>query len=227
MAHPDRAVGLTGRSESRSYISWRFDPSLGEERISALSNAPTVDFLNGRIPREMVEIVWGHHHEADDNTGFWRVVYCIRVSEPLFDLFFNSESGYRGSYYSSPDIGLNANAHFMQSMSPKLLEWTTQNSSKILDVHFAAESLKKRSAKAGLAEVGKDMCSRCIGEWKHPQDPNAEILNGRWGHHEDTRGRKAPYLTKIRIFGAFLNERGDEWDPKPDRAHEIHDSGWT
>jgi len=99
---------------------------------------------------------------------------------------------------------------------------------------FAEESLKACSAKVWLAERGKEMgdCTHCSGEWSTPQDDVAEILNDRW--EKDTNvnaryGRKAPYLTKIRIFGAFLNDLYDEFIPtkKRFRANEIHKVGWS
>jgi hypothetical protein len=60
----------------------------------------------------------------------------------------------------------------------------------------------------------------------------AEIVNGRWecaASANAVRGRKAPFLTKIKIFGAFLNERHDEFISwrKRHRAREIYESGWS
>ena len=62
---------------------------------------------------------------------------------------------------------------------------------------------------------------------------HADILNGRWEHVRDRSyaqyGRKAPYLTKIRLSGGFINRDGHEWvsDKKRYRPQEIHEIGWS
>lgn len=163
--------------------------------------------------------------------------YCLKVSEPIFDLFFNSKHGYRAWYYRSPHVGLNKNALFITSLLPSLLasDQTKEAEKKDFSTKKAAESLKSCSAKAWLAEIEKEIdkkCTGCIGEWGYPQDDTAEIFNDRWdktNHPKAKCGRKAPYLTKIRIFGAFLNEQYDEFIPaqKRYRAEEIHEFGWS
>ena len=146
----------------------------------------------------------------------------------LFDLFFNSKNGLRGQYFLSADTGIKKNGLFIQSLTPALL---SSNTVTAVPNQRIVRSLSAGSAKAWLAEYEKHQrgCDKCTGEWGSPQDKVAEILNGRWENYRPHPyyGRKAPYLTKIRIFGAFLNERGEEFDPKPNRAQEIHDSGWT
>jgi hypothetical protein len=96
----------------------------------------------------------------------------------------------------------------------------------------AEQSLRASSAKAWLAEVGKGFCEDCDGEWTTPQDSAAEILNGRWEHSPDPRasyGRKAPYLEKLRIVGAFVDGSGKEYviEEKRDRAQHISEFGWS
>ena len=66
----------------------------------------------------------------------------------------------------------------------------------------------------------------------HPTDDQAEIINGRWdeGSNANSKsGRKAPQHSKIRLFGAFLSIRGDEFVPvrKRDRHLQIHREGWS
>jgi len=60
----------------------------------------------------------------------------------------------------------------------------------------------------------------------------AEILNGVWETAKSQNaewGRKAPYLTKLRIMGAFVNERLHELVPfdKRYRAYDINRFGWS
>jgi hypothetical protein len=100
------------------------------------------------------------------------------------------------------------------------------------------ESLATPSAKAWLAEHGKEIdrkCPGCQGEWSSgaagPPD-QAEIHNGAWeaasGQNAEW-GRKAPYLTKLRVMGGFLSDRLHELVPhnKRFRAYDIHRYGWS
>jgi hypothetical protein len=103
----------------------------------------------------------------------------------------------------------------------------------------ASESLSAVSAKVWLAEVSKGLtaangrpCEHCLGEWSSPQDEIPEIKNERWEIRDEPYakyGRKAPYLTKLKIFGAFINAEGDEFIPvgKRQRAKSIYELGWS
>ena len=194
----------------------------------AISLSACADFQSivEQITCEM-QILCRHVQLCDDAAGFSRAIYCIRVPRATFDAFFNSERGYRGAYFQSPYKGLAANDELVGALKPKLIEWTAAKG--MADLNFDVESLGSHSAKVWLAEAGLELCAGCDGEWTHPQNDVAEILNGRWERVSDIRGRKAPRLAKIKIFGAFLNERNDEFISwrKRHRAWEIHESGWA
>ena len=206
---------------------WEF--AVDADRAAALSAELEFGSVVERIEREM-DVLCRHLQACDDADGFARAVYCISVSRSSFDAFFNSEHGYRGAYFRSPHQGLAANEAFIRALRPKLTAWARADG--VADIEFDKESLSTPSAKAWLAEAGVKICQRCDGEWTHPQDGTAEIHNGRWECADNSnavRGRKAPFLTKIRILGAFLNERHDEFIPgrKRHRAQEIHEWGWS
>lgn len=210
---------------------WDLAPSLCDERRRALANPPTFQAIIEAI-QEKMEVLCCHPNEFSYDNRFSRVVYCFRVSAPLFDMFFNSKNGYRASYYRSPYDGLRDNGLFIRSVLPALLASAETRCIAPKELGFAEKSLKSCSSKAWLAERGKELCGRCAGEWSPPQDETAEILNNRWENGDSVYakwGRKAPYLTKIRIFGAFLSERHDELIPasKRHRAREIHEVGWS
>ncbi len=214
---------------------WDFAEWLGDRKANLLSAPPFEDIVKS-ILNEM-NILCCHDQECKDDNRFSRVVYCIAVSKPLFDLFFNSKYGYRAWYYRSPYVGLGNNGFFIRSLLPSLLEsdQTKEAEEKGFSTKKATESLKSISAKVWLAEIGKEVdanCNGCIGEWQYPQEDTAEILNGRWDRTTKSKakcGGKAPYLKKIRIFGAFLNKQYDEFIPgqKRYRAEEIHEFGWS
>jgi hypothetical protein len=121
------------------------------------------------------------------------------------------------------------NAQFLEIVAPFLLAF---GSDENIDAKTLRASLSAPSAKAWLAEVGKGFCSRCAGEWHTAQDDLAEIINGRWelSAVPDARnGRKAPFLTMIRVLGGFVNSAAVEYVPKRkrNRAQDIHGIGWS
>ena len=153
------------------------------------------------------------------------------MSEDLFDLFYNSPHGYRGAYFRSPGEGLDANATFIDVLTPKLMSQSEIGATQS-EKDFIRESLTSPSAKLWLAENGLGICPNCEGEWGNPADSLPEIINGRWelGNESSAiRGRKAPRLSKIRVFGAFLDDRYNEFVParKRHRAKQIHQCGWS
>lgn len=178
-----------------------------------------------------MEILCGHIDPCKDNAEYKRIVFSIRIDKDLFDWIFNSVNGYRAWYFRSLYEGLRKNAQMIQMLEPKLLRFLNCQDYRI----FAQDSLNSLSAKVWLAENGNEVCTNCMGcrgEWSPPLDDSAEILNGHWETSPKTnakRGRKAPYLKKLRIYGAFLNECGDEWisKRKRHRASEIQKYGWS
>ncbi len=183
-----------------------------------------------KIKREM-SILCYHLQYCDDDSAYARPIFCVRVPKDLFDVFFNSPGGYRGSYFVSPFHGLECNRYLIEVLLPRLSSWAVQ-SSPGYNTAFTQEALLSISAKAWLAECTMELCAACNGEWSRPQNGQAEIINGRWelSSGPNSRfGRMAPRHSKIRLFGAFLNNRGDEFIPerKRHRDQQIHDDGWS
>src|SRR5947208_223982 len=121
------------------------------------------------------------------------------------------------------------NGRLLGTLTPVLLAFTADDG---IDPKMVRASLGAGSAKAWLAEVGKGFCEHCDGEWHTAQDDSAEILNDRWERSSvpDARnGRKAPFLTRIRVVGGFIDSASEEHVPerKRTRAQDIHDIGWS
>lgn len=204
-------------------------------RLPGLSGSVSFAHIAERIATEM-SVLCCHRSEIG-GTDFARPVYTVFVGRALFDLFFNSSAGYRAAYFQSPGIGLDANAFFMQTVAPRLVADPLSANSTLLP-DFIQESLVTPSAKAWLVEHGKELdkrCPGCRGEWSSASAgpaEQAEILNSRWETISGQKaewGRKAPYLTKLRVMGAFINECHHELVPfdKRFRASEIHEFGWS
>jgi hypothetical protein len=211
-------------------IEWDYSANLPRDRVSALLAPSTIATIANRIVAEM-EIACCHFQSCDDHANFGRVAYCVQVSEDLFDLFFNSPHGYRGAYFRSPGEGVDANSIFIGALAPRLLAMSAAGASQE-ELARVRESLSSSSAKAWLAEKGLGICPKCEGEWGPHTDTVPEILNGRWELGQSgpqCNGRKAPRFTQIRVFGAFLDDRKNEFVPcrKRHRAKDIHFWGWS
>jgi len=207
---------------------WSYSPIQDKQRRARLEAAPPFGEIAQAVAGSM-RIRCTHSDKCDEAAGFMRIVCCVSIDRDLFDLFFNAESGYRGRYFASPEEGLLANGQLLQLVSTSVAAFTVHGD---MTTSHAERSLCAPSAKAWLAEVGKDFCPACVGEWTTPQDAAAEILNGRWEHRPDAKaryGRKAPYLERLRIIGAFVDSSGNEYvtTQKRDRAQQIYDFGWS
>jgi hypothetical protein len=75
--------------------NWTFGPSVPPDRAEFLLAPCSFEQILERIATEM-NLMCCHAQMCDENTAFARVVYCIRIPEDTFDLFYNSPNGYRG-----------------------------------------------------------------------------------------------------------------------------------
>ena len=95
-----------------------------------------------------MEIVCCHTRDCCDKPGYKRTIYCVEVAPQLFDVIFNSQSGYRGAYFQSPERGLSANGLVLSTVTPRLVAWTRDRC-----IHqgpaFAEKSLSAASANYG------------------------------------------------------------------------------
>jgi hypothetical protein len=207
-------------------FKWEFNTSIGKERVSKMINPPTFEEITQKISQTM-NVLCGHPDECDDAYGYKRFIYCIEVDKDLFDLFFNSRNGYRAWYFRSAYAGLAKNNHFINYLLPKLIE-----SEKIMDdPKTIQDSFNTISTKAWLSESNMHLCNKC-GEWSYSNDNRAELYNDVWENTNAPNskyGKTTPYLTKIKIFGGFVNNRGDEFiaNRKKDRHKQIHLIGWS
>jgi hypothetical protein len=206
-------------------FKWEFNKSIGDTRINNLINSPTFEDIAQLINQRM-NILCGHDQDCDEADGYLRYIYCIEIDKDIFDLFFNSRNGYRAWYFRSPYAGLAKNNYLINCLMPKLI-----NSGKIkADPESIQQSFKSLSAKAWLAEKDRCLCDKC-GEWTHSNDSEAELYNGVWDVANEPNsnfGKTAPYLSKIRIIGSFINARGEfVSNRKRDRYRQIHLIGWS
>ena len=226
-------LALAFKRISMDIERWAFSPSINEQRLANLENPPSFEKIVKSV-RDDIKVLCFHPDPCGDYGGFERVVFCIQVRQDLFDLFFNSKNGYRARYYCSQFEGMRANRLFIDTLLPILRNSPhTKNCALTVDVE---ESLASDSSKVWLAECGKEVrhdCNGCKGEWEASKTPDSpEIMNNRWETGAGAIaqwGSSAPYHTKLRIIGAFIDNRCNEFIPekKRHRARDIHGFGWS
>lgn len=216
--------------EAAAEADWKYARRFPVHRLDLLLGARSFADVRDRVVHE-ARFLCCHVQHCEEDPAFARMAFCYSVSADAFDLFYNSPVGYRGSYFRSPYEGLAANEDLITAMLPKMTDAIPQEADT-RERHFVWESLTSPTAKVWLAENGLEQCAGCEGEWGNPSDEIPEIINGRWdtaGCGSAFRGRKAPRLTKIRFFGAFVDNRYNEWlsGRKRHRAWQIHRWGWS
>ena len=133
----------------------RWDLSLAGEdaRVPKLRAAPSLESILSDIRQRPILCC---HEGHISGPSFKRVAYSIDVGEELFDLFFNSWSGYRAAFYRSPFDGLRTNRLCLDSLESVLC-----GARGAVQAEVVQESLRSGSAKMWLAERGKPTLLDC------------------------------------------------------------------
>jgi len=210
-------------------LPWRYVGRAEPGRLAALASPlPHAELADAL--RNGIKLQCFHREPRNDDGSYKRAVFCGTVSLDLFDWFFNSSTGYRGAFFISASTGTQANRALVDQLAPFLVGWTTTNHID-LDSQWILASLAKPSAKAWLAEY-PGLCSKCSGEWSSSYTAELHIENLRWecsSHVHSAWGRQAPQLSKVRVFGGFIDAQRNEWlaSHKAERAQHIWEHGWT
>ena len=212
---------------------WRFVLNTTANERTPILDTPRTFAEVSNLVASQLRVLCCHRSQVS-GTEFRRPVYTVEVARWLFDVLFNSQYGYRAAYFRSPGLGLDANAHLMRTVAPVLIA-DLHSADCGLPTDMMKESLATPSAKVWLAEHGKEIerkCAGCKGEWSIGSSDGSEIRNGRWEITAGQRaewGRQAPYLTKLRFMGAFVDDRFAEYVPydKRFRSNDISHFGWS
>lgn len=203
--------------------TWCYIGRSDATRLAALTSVVPFGDIADRVKREM-NIGCCHVQDCGDRPGFARVIYCAEIGQRLFDLVFNSASGYRGQYFESPENGVAANRQLLHAVTEKLRLWSSEHCEDA-DPALIRCSLSASSTKAWVAESTLELCAYCSGEWSNSQKSELEIANGRWeleNHTYASWGRQAPEFRKLRIFGGFVNNATEEY-VAPHKVHRAID----
>jgi hypothetical protein len=208
---------------------WHYVGNSDPQRLAALEEPQPYAELVGALQCGLTLRCF-HREPREHDASYERAVFCGTVDSYLFDWFFNASTGYRGAFYEAPDAGTRANRTLLNHLTQFLLNWALSQQPDC-DRSWILASLSRPSAKAWLAEY-PGLCPSCAGEWDPSYVAELHIQNNRWEdstHVHAAWGRQAPRLTKIRIFGGFIDEHHREWlaPHKAERATHICEYGWS
>jgi hypothetical protein len=227
---------------------WRFDEIAADdvERARLLEAGVRSDELMNAIAAAIRDAV--AHRTAkfgiDTKNDQPRAIIQVRVGLNLYDQFFNSRTGYRAHYWSSPDEGNSFDetliCHLRQALSDHIPisvegcnvivkfpneireEWGGGPCQVTRD--FALQSFQPEASKAWICEWlitdGRDLNQR-----QQLGLLNPKLIIKRWS--ED--GLRAPCGEWLDFKGGFVDSSGNATPSKKrtDRASEIHETGWT
>jgi hypothetical protein len=103
-------------------------------------------------------IKMGSARGYDRFKGDPRAIIQFKVNRSLYDLFFNSRTGYRAQFWRSPDMGVSANAFLVANLLAEVCDldpWPTRDDWK-LTRDLAMRSLLCVGAKVWIAEKVDD-----------------------------------------------------------------------
>lgn len=209
--------------------TWRYVGTAEPARLASLVRPLPFAELADALQRGL-HLECFHREPRQDDAAYNRAVFCGCAGPDLFDWFFNASTGYRGAFFESPVIGSCANRSLIDELAHFLTDWAIAHEFDS-DCQWILASLSKPSAKAWLAEY-PGLCDKCAGEWSPSYISDLQIENSRWecsSHVHSTWGRQAPRLSKIRIFGGFIDAQLNEWlaSHKTERSAHIWEHGWS
>ena len=163
--------------------------------------------------------------DCKDKAGYFRYEAEIPISPNLYDLIFHGCSGYRAQYYHSKEYGVAYNKRFVEKLLPIIVEYENKNARLPLIVASLSQYDSKvtwYNSNDGLLYSGRQeiLCPKYwLKNWN-------EKINGT----SDPRlGLKDFLLKNCRLFlkGTFVDAANNAHVPKPNRAIELHQLGWT
>jgi hypothetical protein len=223
---------------------WQFNALLvGHDRLERLSENVPFSEVVARVGG-VRNINFSAEPGNREAKGWIRAAWVLEVTPELFDLFFNSSSGYRGQFYLAPQRGLEANRLLIDSLHGRLLASADAGPPNPNMTRRQVEaSLTSRYAKVWIDEDSStlDQTSKdpviiqalevpkwvtamkdALSAWRQGKSPDAYVARS-------LLGVQAPEGQRLDIRGAWM-DRGntDHVVPsKEDRAEHIHKFGFS
>ena len=229
-------------------MTWMYSQFISPDRIAYLSEQVEFQDIIKAINREMVII----NYSIEESNCFNNCIrhgFIFSITPKTYDIFFNSEYGYRGKYFLGTKEGTDANREIINALKEKLVNYANQNPSNknILTNQKVENSLNKESAKIWIHQASSTLNEKQFkiiedvgienANWYKfalkVQEDNKKKNNER--HKNYTRrfkailGIRAPVGVKLEIKGAFLDIEGNEviGKGKYSRAKQIRCYGFS
>lgn len=222
-------------------MNWPFSDRVDGKRRKKLLEASKFEEIADLIIEEMVvsQFCTGHG-KISEVKGCKRAQFRLKVPEYIFDLFFNSPTGYRGNYLDGEKKGEEGNRLIINKMADKLAKFANETPDKKMTDCEITKSLSADSAKIWIDEGGvrrqnpitcleadllvEPWYGAAVKYLKHPndcRDPNGCI--------KALDGVKAPLGTILTVKGGFIDQSGHEHVPcdKINRSQQINLYGFT
>lgn len=207
------------------------DPSVW--RIPDQSDDAVVNYAE--IIREIAancRVIAHRRNRSKKVRGAARVVVTIETTPKLVDLFHNSRAGYRAQYYSSPELGEQANRYAVELLTPIVLRQLHQAHKRSCPLDFVEASLSGLRTKVWIHQglwlraAASENCLLYPDHWA----ACAKRAKGKNTRKKLRWGRLAPTVeTRLEIKGTVLSLDGLEVTAafKRCRGFEIHNFGFT
>ena len=229
-------------------MTWKYSQNISHKRIAYLRKQVEFKEIVNDICREMVIIDYNIEESSCFNNCI-RHSFILSITPKTYDIFFNSEYGYRGKYFFGTKEGKNANRELITAIKEKLVDYANQNPSNIkTSTHQrVVDSLNKESAKIWIQQS-----SSTLNEKQFKLISDMAIENPSWHkfalkvgednkkpkskRHKNYRrrfkailGLRAPIGVKLEVKGAFPDLEGKEiiGKGKYSRAKQIRYYGFS
>lgn len=211
---------------------WRFVELPPERARYLLSSATTFEEIAATIAasHRIVSAAICRYRDPPKGVAARQIVFRIALDPPhLCDLFFNARDGLRGRYWHSAEIGDAATRHCINRLAQGLLDYASANMARI--------HVEKKALPMTVEDMAASFATPSAKIW--PFERNAAGIRDldEGGRHLDVRRwreantgttwRWTPLDRDLEIKGALIDAGRVEHVPKPDRAEQIHRTGFT
>lgn len=210
-------------------MAWKYTQSISPERITYLSRSVGFDKVIADIRREMV-ITDYHVEESECFKNCIRHDFILSITPKTFDIFFNSEYGYRGQYFLGMNQGKKANRELICSLKDDLIKYAKKSQ---CNINISTNQSVENSLSMGSAKIWIHQASSNLNEKQYKSITDLDICNQVWHKfalkveddnkkHKSCRhknysrrlkavlGLRAPIGVKLEIKGVFLDVEGNE-----------------
>ena len=237
---------LSSEFSENVYIKdWLFNTgNIDARRLSYLRQDTSYLDIAQRVTREARDIHFRARAGSREAKFNIRAEFDFSVEPETLDIFFNGSQGIRAQYYLDTRRGIESNRLVIDLLKDRLIEVVCLSSQDRMTLEQIEKSLNCGSAKIWIDEDSstlnqtsrnrEDIMDLDVPRWAGFM---AEVLMA-WRTNKlpipsvMTRallGVQTPEGRRLRVIGAWLDERGEEFvaPSKINRAQHIHDYGFS